>query len=106
MATTIEKSALQAHFNQFRENTIGAQLEFETPFGKKPLVYADWTASGRLYSKIEDILKNDFGPLVGNTHTETNHTRTSMTYAYHEAQHIIKRHAHAQAEDVLLTVGA
>ena len=106
MATTIEKSALQAHFNQFRENTIGAQLEFETPFGKKPLVYADWTASGRLYSKIEDILKNDFGPLVGNTHTETNYTGTSMTYAYHEAQHIIKRHVNAQEEDVLLPVGS
>lgn len=106
MSSTIEKKDLQKHFRPFRENTIGARLNFETPYGKKPLLYADWTASGRLYNKIEDILKSDFGPLVGNTHTETNFTGTSMTHAYHEAQRIIKKHVNANEDDVLLPVGS
>lgn len=106
MSSTIEKKDLQKHFRPFRENTIGVRLNFDTPYGKKPLLYADWTASGRLYHKIEDILKNDFGPLVGNTHTETNFTGTSMTHAYHEAQRIIKKHVNANEDDVLLPVGS
>ena len=97
---------LEDYFRTFRENTVGFNAFFESPYGRKPLVYADWTASGRLYGPIEDIIKNDFGPLVGNTHTETNFTGTSMTVAYHEAQKIIKNHVNAADEDVLLSVGS
>lgn len=71
-----------------------------------PLVYADWTASGRLYQPIEDKLIKTFGPLVANTHTETNYTGTFMTHAYHEAMQIIKRHVNAGKDDVLINVGS
>ena len=43
------------------------------------MVYADWTASGRLYRPIEEKLLNDFGPFVANTHTETTVSGTAMT---------------------------
>ena len=99
-------NTLEDYFRTFRENTVGFNAFFDSPYGRKPLVYADWTASGRLYGPIEDIIKNDFGPLVGNTHTETNFTGTSMTVAYHEAQKIIKNHVNAADEDVLLSVGS
>ena len=99
-------NALEEYFRAFRENTVGFDAFFQSPYGRQPLVYADWTASGRLYGPIEDIIKSDFGPLVGNTHTETNFTGTSMTVAYHEAQKIIKKHVNAADEDVLLSVGS
>lgn len=99
-------NSLEAYFCGFRENTVGYDAFFESPYGRQPLVYADWTASGRLYGPIEDIIKNSFGPLIGNTHTETNFTGTSMTVAYHEAQKIIKKHVNAADEDVLLSVGS
>ena len=37
-----------------RENIIGRNMLFETCYGKKPLVYADYTASGRAVYFIEN----------------------------------------------------
>ena len=76
-----------------------------TPYGKKNLIYTDWTASGRLYRPIEEKLMDTFGPFVANTHTETSITGTAMTMAYHEARHIIKHHVNATDNDVLITDG-
>ncbi|MDZ7774627.1 MAG: hypothetical protein U5L09_02935 [Bacteroidales bacterium] len=74
------------HFEAFRKNTIGHDQRIVTPFGEKPLIYADWIASGRLYRPIEERMQNTFGPFIGNTHTETSVTGTLMTNAYHCAQ--------------------
>ena len=74
---------LEKYFSRFRQNIIGIDKTFESPFGTKKIVYADWTASGRLYTSIEDTLRNDIMPLVANTHTETTVTGTAMTQAYH-----------------------
>ncbi|RMF57036.1 MAG: selenocysteine lyase, partial [Calditrichaeota bacterium] len=95
--------SLETYFERFRNNVIGYDQEFETPYGTQRIVYADWTASGRLYGPIEDKLRNRFGPFVGNTHTETTVTGTSMTRAYHLAHEIIKKHVHAGPDDVILT---
>ena len=97
---------LSQYFQRFREHVIGINEEFETPNGKKKLIYADWTASGRLYAPIEHSLLKNFGPYVGNTHTETNITGTSMTVAYHKAKQIINDHVNANEEDVLIMTGS
>lgn len=94
------------YFEEFRNNTIGYNAEFETPYGKKRLIYADWTASGRLYAPIEEKLTKVFGPFVGNTHTETNVTGTSMTLSYIKAKQIIKRHVNALDTDAVLSTGS
>ena len=95
---------LEEYFAKFRKNIIGVDQTISTPWQNEiPLVYADWTASGRLYSRIEDKLRFDIYPLVANTHTDTNHTGMTMTYAYHKAQEIIKRHVGAGKEDVLIS---
>jgi selenocysteine lyase/cysteine desulfurase len=96
---------LEKYFEMFRKNTIGYDGVIETPYGKKPLVYLDYTASGRLYRPIEDKLTNEFGPLVGNTHSETNETGIAMTHAYHYAKSIIRKHVNASESDVLITTG-
>ena len=99
------KTELEVYFEQFRKNIIGIDQEFETPFGKKKIIYTDWTASGRLYRPIEEKLTNQFGPFVANTHTETTVSGTAMTMAYHEAKHIIKKHVNATEDDVLINTG-
>lgn len=96
---------LEAHFEPFRRGIIGYDAHFETPYGRQRLLYADWIASGRLYRPIEDALCDRFGPFVGNTHTESNVTGTSMTRAYHEAHARIKQHVNAGPDDVIITAG-
>jgi len=98
-------SKLEKYFGKFRENTIGHDVEFKTPYGFKKMLYADWIASGRLYGPIEDKMLKLFGPYIGNTHTETSETGTLMTKSYHYAQQIIKDHVNAGTADVIITTG-
>ncbi|MGD8780796.1 MAG: aminotransferase class V-fold PLP-dependent enzyme [Ignavibacteria bacterium] len=99
-------SKRESYFTEFRKNIIGIDQEFESPYGTKKIVYADWVASGRLYKPIEEKIINHFGPYIGNTHTETCITGTTMTQAYHEAQKIIKKHVNAGPDDVIITAGS
>jgi selenocysteine lyase/cysteine desulfurase len=96
---------MESYFNKFKEQIIGNDLEFETPYGVKKMIYADWIASGRLYAPIEKQMTEVFGPYVGNTHTETSETGTMMTKAYHLAQKKIKQHVNAGPNDVIITFG-
>lgn len=95
--------SLEDHFEPFRRQIVGQEQHFETPYGRRRILYADWTASGRLYAPIEEALYERFGPFVGNTHTETSVTGTLMTKAYHHARQRIKRHVNAAPDDVLIT---
>ena len=94
---------LENYFSPFRKNIIGIDQTFPTPFGEKQILYADWTASGRLYRPVEEFMMNEAGPFVGNTHTETTITGSSMTQAYHQAKQIIKKHVGAKDEHVLIS---
>ncbi len=94
---------LETYFSTFRKNVIGIDQSFETPFGSKTITYADWTASGRLYLPIEKRLLEEVAPFVGNTHTETTVTGSTMTLAYHEALSIIKKHVGAWQSDVIIS---
>lgn len=96
---------MENHFNKFRNNIIGLNQTYITPFGEQKLLYADWIASGRLYAPIEDRISHDLGPFIGNTHTETSETGTLMTKAYHHAQQRIKKHINAGPDDVLINTG-
>jgi len=96
---------LQQYFESYRKNIVGINHTFESPYGVQKLVYADWIASGRLYAPIEDKIKNLFGPMVGNTHSEASETGLAMTHSYHYARKVIKKHVNADENDVLLTVG-
>jgi selenocysteine lyase/cysteine desulfurase len=96
---------MENYFKKFRENTIGNELPFMTPYGEQKMIYADWIASGRLYGPIEKKISETFGPFVGNTHTETSETGTLMTKAYHLAHKKIKEHVNAAPMDVIITTG-
>ncbi|KFF04659.1 aminotransferase class V-fold PLP-dependent enzyme [Flavobacterium reichenbachii] len=97
--------SLETYFQEYRQHIVGVNQEFISPYGKKKIIYTDWTASGRLYRPIEEKLLNEFGPFVANTHTETTVSGTAMTKAYHHARNIIKRHTNANQDDVLITDG-
>jgi len=101
-----QKSTLENFFAGFWRNIIGNQQIFESPFGKKEIVYADWTASGRAYRPIEECLQKQVMPFLANTHTGTTITGTLMSKAYEEAKVIVKKHVHATSDDVLVFCGS
>lgn len=69
------------------------------------MIYADWTASGRLYAPIEDFMRNTVGPWVANTHSESSDTGRAMTQLYQQARDTIKEHVNAADKDVLVLTG-
>jgi len=99
-------TSLQAHFAKFSKNTIGQDTFINTPYGLKKLIYADWIASGRMFSSIEKRMLEDIAPMVANTHTNTTTTGSSMTLAYNKAREIIKKHVNANDTDVLISSGS
>jgi selenocysteine lyase/cysteine desulfurase len=101
-----EQARLERYFEPFRLNTVGHDQTFRTPYGEQRMVYADWTASGRLYRPIERRILDEFGPFVGNTHSEASATGSAMTLAYHEAHRRLKAHVHAGPADLILTGGS
>ncbi len=95
---------MDKYFQQFRNEIIGINSKLRCPDGKnRPLIYADWVASGRSYAPIEDRIREEILPLVANTHTETSTTGMAMTHAYHTAQKLIKDHVNAGINDLILT---
>jgi selenocysteine lyase/cysteine desulfurase len=99
-------STLEKEFQSFRENIVGYNQTFISPYGEKKIIYADWIASGRLYAPIEKTILEKFGPFVGNTHSESSITGTTMTNAYHHAHEILKKHCNAGPDDVIITAGS
>lgn len=49
-----------------RSQIIGGSAEFETPFGRRRLTYADHTASGRPLHYIENYITTKLLPFYGN----------------------------------------
>jgi len=97
---------LEEYFEQYRKNIVGINKTFQSPYGEKKIIYADWIASGRLYAPIEKKIVDTFGPYVGNTHSESSVTGSTMTAAYREAHEIIKNHVNASKDDVIITAGS
>ena len=98
--------SLENYFEKYRDNIIGKDQTFNSPFGKKKIIYADWIASGRLYSPIENLLRKEIFPFVANTHTETSTTGASMSFALEKALALIKKHVGGNSDDVVISAGA
>ena len=74
---------------KIRKSVIGDRIEIPTVFGLKPLIYADYTASGRALGFIEDLIREKVLPLYANTHTETSFVGAAMSE--------LRRYSKAQA---------
>ncbi len=71
---------------QIRESVIGERQLFETAFGSKPMIYADYTASGRSLSFVEQAINQHVLPFYANTHSETSFTGKQSTQFREQAR--------------------
>ncbi len=90
---------------KIREAVIGSQQRFNTPFGEKPLVYADYTASGRGLAFIEDYIREQVLPWYANTHTETSFTGAQTTALREQARQQIRSAVNGSADDQVIFCG-
>ena len=89
-----------------RDAVVGDDEAVAGPFGVRRVTYADYTASGRSLSFVEDYLRDAVLPLYANTHTESSGTGLQTTRFRAEARRIIGEAVGATDEHVVLFVGS
>ena len=89
-----------------RESVIGTHHTVPGPFGDRRVTYADYTASGRSLSFIEDHLRTVVLPLYANTHTESSGTGLQTTRFREEARAIIRECVHGTDEHAVVFAGS
>ncbi len=90
-----------------RRSVIGDDEAADGPFGPRRVTYADYTASGRSLTFIEDYLRAAVLPRYANTHTESSGTGLQTSRFREEARRIIARAVGADADrDVVIFTGS
>lgn len=91
---------------RIRNSVIGEDTAITTAFGQMPLVYADYTASGRSLGMIEDYIRENVLPYYANTHTETSYTGAQTTALREQARQQIRSAVNAGDEHSVIFCGS
>ncbi|TMW63040.1 hypothetical protein Poli38472_005658 [Pythium oligandrum] len=100
----------QTLIQDINANIIGRNRVFDSPYGMRAILYADYTASGRALDFVEDYIREEVMPHYGNTHTTTSITGLQTTCFREEARQIIAQCVNAKisgktSEDCVLFTG-
>jgi selenocysteine lyase/cysteine desulfurase len=79
-----------ALIERIRASVIGDHEAVAGPFGLRRVTYADYTASGRALTFVEDYLRDAVLPLYANTHTESSGTGLQTSRFREDARAIIR----------------
>ncbi len=89
-----------------REAVIGNDDIVEGPFGPRPVIYADYTASGRSLAFIEDYIREAVLPVYANTHSESSGTGLQTSRFREEARNIIREALGATDDHAVIFCGS
>ena len=85
---------------------IGENVQIDGPYGRKPLIYADYVASGRALTQVEDFLRDRVLPYYANSHTQASYCGSFITRLREAARAEIARLTGAGPDNSVIFTGS
>ena len=89
-----------------RSGLIGDDITVPGPFGDKPLIYADYVASGRALRQVETFVMEEVLPYYANSHTEASYCGGAMTGFRRAARETVAACCGATSDHAVIFTGS
>ena len=93
------------YLNTLFTSTIGNYVTFNSPFGKKSVIYSDFTASGRGLYEIEKFISSQILPFYANVHSLCGYLTEQSSAFRNEAKSIVRRYCNADENNSIIFTG-
>jgi len=93
------------YLNTLFTSSIGNDVTFNSPFGKKSIVYSDFTASGRGLFEIEKFISNQILPFYANVHSSCGYLAEQSSAFRNEAKSIVRRYCDTDENNSIIFTG-
>ncbi|WP_088287894.1 aminotransferase class V-fold PLP-dependent enzyme [Kineosporia sp. A_224] len=96
----------QALLARIAASVIGDDRLQPGPYGPRRVTYADWTASGRALTFVEDFVRDEVLPRYANTHTEASGTGLQTSRLREDARREVRDAVGGDASTAVIFVGS